>query len=261
MSAPLYLTGLPLLLLGWSVGGILIWLPGLLSGVGRPLIFPISAAIYGLALTLLRVLQFPSNVWLLIIVSLLISALIRIVSSSDALSGQDKPGEIDSKFFHSRWSLAVASIGMFCVLLIGARNFLNDPMGCCDNGFRWDYLASTTRSLGELGFYPPITSEHYKTYFYPDPMPLGFVSMLLPLRWLGLDGEAGRSLALPLLISQFVAGIWLLQALSQRLSNTHKPFRFAAIAFMATGLAANALTPSESVCVQGSGRPAARMQA
>jgi hypothetical protein len=239
-------TDLPLLLLGWLVGGMLIWLPGLLSGVSRPLTFPVSAAIYGLTLTLLRVLQLPANVWLLVVVSALFAGLIRLVSCLDSGRGPDSSGKTDSKAFPSRWALAAASLGTLCFLLIGAKNFLHDPMGCCDNGFRWDYLAATTRSLGELNFYPPITSEHYKNYFYPDPMPLGFVSMLLPLRWLGLDGEAGRSLALPLLLSQFVAGIWLLQGLSQRLSKTSKPFAFVAIAFMATGLAANALSPSES---------------
>lgn len=237
---------LPLLLLGWLVGGILIWLPGLLSGVSRPLTFPVSAAIYGLTLTSLRVLQLPINVWLLVLWSALFAGLIRLVSRSDSGFDSDIPGKNDAKSFPSRWTLLVAFFGIFFFLLIGIRSFLHNPMGCCDNGFRWDYLAATTRALGELVFYPPITSEHYKTYFYPDPMPLGLVSILLPLRWLGLDGVAGRSLALPLLISQFAAGIWLLQGLSQRLSKTSKPFAFVAIAFMATGLAANALTPSES---------------
>lgn len=55
-------------------------------------------------------------------------------------------------------------------LLLAARSFCQ-PMISPDSVFRWNYLAIKIYETGGFGFYPPISPEDFKFYFYVDGMP------------------------------------------------------------------------------------------
>ena len=58
----------------------------------------------------------------------------------------------------------------FLFLLLMARTFCQ-PMMSPDSVFRWNYLAIKIFETGGFGFYPPMSTEDFKLYFYVDGMP------------------------------------------------------------------------------------------
>lgn len=60
------------------------------------------------------------------------------------------------------------------VVVIGGLMLLRAtlaPLSGFDTYFRWDFLARTLLETGHLRFYPPVTAEDFKTYFYVDGIP------------------------------------------------------------------------------------------
>ncbi len=56
------------------------------------------------------------------------------------------------------------------LLLLMARTFCQ-PLMSPDSVFRWNYLAIKIFETGGFGFYPPLSPEDFKLYFYVDGMP------------------------------------------------------------------------------------------
>jgi hypothetical protein len=68
-------------------------------------------------------------------------------------------------------------VQMFCIipavflfLLLVARTFCQ-PLMSPDSVFRWNYLAVKIFETGGFGFYPPMSAEDFKLYFYVDGIP------------------------------------------------------------------------------------------
>jgi len=72
------------------------------------------------------------------------------------------------------------------------------PLMGGDVPFRWDFLAQKLLALGRFDFYPPLTPEHFKTYFFVDGIP----PMVSFTNW-WLYASAGQYM--PSLVSIFVA--------------------------------------------------------
>ena len=201
-------------LVGWIIGFIMIWLPGIISPVPKALKFPLSATFYVISLTIFRILNLNFIPFYLFIFSTFLSVILKfylgneIITEYSYLNQKIKP-EKYSKLYSS-----ITIVFLFLFLFIAVYKFIINPMGCCDNGFRWDYLAEMTIRENNINFYPPVSALEYRKYFYPDGIPLGFVSLLIPLRWLGIEGYFGRLMALPLIFSQFISVIFLMQSLA-----------------------------------------------
>lgn len=56
------------------------------------------------------------------------------------------------------------------ILLILARSTLQ-PFNYGDAEFRWNHLALKIAETGSLNFYPPVTADDFKSYFYVDGIP------------------------------------------------------------------------------------------
>ena len=201
-------------LIGWIVGFIIIWLPGIISPVPRAIKFPLSAVFYVISLTIFRIFNLNFNPFHLFISSSFLSIILKFYLGNEITNEyryfNDK--STTSKYNKLYYSLTIVLLFLF--LFIAIYRFIINPMGCCDNGFRWDYLAEISIKENNINFYPPVSSLDYRKYFYPDGIPLGLVSLLIPLRWSGLEGNFGRLMGLPLILSKFISGIFLMQSLA-----------------------------------------------
>lgn len=233
-------------LFGWIVGFIMIWLPGIISPVPRALKFPLSAVFYVISLTIFRIFNLNFSPFHLFISSSILSIIIKLYLGNE-LSNEYKYLDDKTRFSkNNKIYSAITIIFLFLFLSIAIYKFIINPMGCCDNGFRWDYLAEMSIREKNINFYPPVSALEYRKYFYPDGIPLGFVSLLIPLRWLGIEGYFGRVMALPLILSQFISGIFLMQSLAAVYKTRSVNLWKAALIIMSTALAANFLIPSET---------------
>ena len=70
-------TGFNQVLIGWIVGFILIWLPGIISPVPRALKFPLSAVFYVISLTIFRIFNLNFSPFHLFISSSFLSIILK----------------------------------------------------------------------------------------------------------------------------------------------------------------------------------------
>jgi len=239
-------TGFNQVLFGWIVGFIMIWLPGIISPVPRALKFPLSAVFYASSLTIFRIFNLNFTPFYLFIASSLLAIIFKFYLGSEIINQYNYLEDKARLVKPSKLYKTITLIFLSLFLIIALYKFIINPMGCCDNGFRWDYLAEMSIREKNINFYPPISSLDYRKYFYPDGIPLGLVSLLIPLRWLGIEGYYGRLMALPLIFSQFISGIFLMQSLATVYKAKTVYLWKAALIVMSTALAANFLIPSET---------------
>ncbi|HET6266574.1 MAG TPA: hypothetical protein VFG11_02570 [Acidobacteriota bacterium] len=67
----------------------------------------------------------------------------------------------------NRWLLV---LGVLVSALFVARAFLS-PLQGYDTYFRWNFLATQILQHGNFAFYPPLTPEDFRQYFYVDSIP------------------------------------------------------------------------------------------
>ncbi len=247
-------TGFNQVLIGWIVGFIIIWLPGIISPVPKAIKFPLSAVFYVISLTIFRIFNLNFIPFHLFISSSFLSIILKFYLGNEITNEYRYFNDKSRGSKHSNLYYSITIFLLFLFLFIAIYKFIINPMGCCDNGFRWDYLAEISIRENNINFYPPVSSLDYRKYFYPDGIPLGLVSLLIPLRWSGLEGNFGRLMGLPLILSQFIAGIFLMQSLATVYKTKSVSIWKAALIIMSTSLAANSLIPSEaSLLVLGLG--------
>ena len=233
-------------LIGWIVGFILIWLPGIISPVPRALKFPLSALFYVSSLTIFRIFSLNFSPFHLFISSSLLSIFLKFYLGDELINEYCYLNDKNNSTKKTKIYSTIIIILLFLFVCIAVYKFIINPMGCCDNGFRWDYLAEMSFKENNINFYPPFSSIDYRKYFYPDGIPLGLVSLLIPLRWVGINGYFGRIMALPLILSQFLSLIFLMQSLAAVYITKSVNIWKAALIIMSTALAANSLIPSET---------------
>src|SRR5262249_29553555 len=67
----------------------------------------------------------------------------------------------------NRWLLV---LGVLVSTLFVARAFLS-PLQGYDTYFSWNFLATQILQHGNFAFYPPLTPEDFRQYFYVDSVP------------------------------------------------------------------------------------------
>lgn len=103
-----------------------------------------------------------------------ISCILTLISSALAvwagMSGKlhDLKGTFKFDGTYRQLFLIIPAALLF--LLLAARSFCQ-PMISPDSVFRWNYLAIKIYETGGFGFYPPMSPEDFKFYFYVDGMP------------------------------------------------------------------------------------------
>ena len=65
----------------------------------------------------------------------------------------------------------IAALFLGICFLVLAYRLHKAPLLGADTFFRWDFLAQKLLTLGHFSFYPPMTSQDYKVYFFTDGIP------------------------------------------------------------------------------------------
>lgn len=104
----------------------------------------------------------------------------------------------------------IALVGMLAVW----RGFLA-PLSGGDMVFRWEFLARQILRHESLAFYPPVSAEDFKSYFYPD----GFAPIVSTSIW-WVYAALGRALpeaVVPLVLAQYAATLVLVFRIAEKL--------------------------------------------
>jgi hypothetical protein len=105
-----------------------------------------------------------SNIFsLLVLVSTVLGAWAGISGKLKNFRNMFKFGDIKIQLFFI--------IPAACLLLLLAARAFCQPLMSPDSVFRWNYLAVKIFETGSFAFYPPLSPEDFKSYFYVDGIP------------------------------------------------------------------------------------------
>lgn len=137
----------------------------------------------------------------------------RLPPSSPAPS----PAPAPFRWQRHHWFFLPAALGLGALTLRATL----DPLSGFDTLFRWDFLAQQMLREGSLHFYPPVTSDDFLRYGWPDGIaPL--VSTLYLWSYLSA-GHIAPWLTAPIVLAQAVllfVAVWQLTARHDRLAAT-----------------------------------------
>jgi hypothetical protein len=141
--------------------------------------FPLSLLLLYVATLAAEMAGLPVTGTALAVILIGLTLIIWGLSRSKSLSIHDpRPAEIDRaeidrmpEILAGPW-IAWSIAGCLCALgaLVLWRTALW-PLFGADTGFRWDFLAVRMLEQHGFGFYPPMTGDDYRLYFYSDGIP------------------------------------------------------------------------------------------
>jgi hypothetical protein len=126
-----------------------------------------------------------------------------------------------------RWPAHLLAGGIALLALLAIARAVMTPLMGPDTLFRWEFLARQVLRVQSLGFYPPVTAEDFRVYFFAD----GFAPLISISYWwiyAAVGGPWQEALA-PLVALQYIASLAIVFELGHRLHSRRAGLVAAAI--------------------------------